>query len=179
MESEQMETGKANMDNLLQNDDASKQKKTRLIIIIASILIVCAIIIIIVVASSNKSEQKDDKVPDPDYKFTSIETVTLPEGIIYDGHAIYSKTGRIILQYKMENDNTNLYFGVMDEDGSNLKKIWGGEWKNYYDAKNNRIRLMPFDDNKKILTGDYVLECSPNIDDCQQSQLLPVIYPLK
>ena len=36
---------------------------------------------------------------------------------------------------------------------------------------------MPFDDNKKILTGDYVLECSPNIDDCQQSQLLPVIYP--
>ena len=58
-----------------------------------------------------------------------------------------------------------------------LKKIWGGEWKNYYEAKGNRIRLMPFDDNKKILTGDYVLECSPNIDDCQQSQLLPVIYP--
>ena len=88
-------------------------------------------------------------------KFTSIETVPIPEGIIYDGHAIYSKTGHIIIQYKMENDNTNLYFGIMDEDGSNLKKIWGGEWKNYYEAKDNRIRLMPFDDNKKILTGDY------------------------
>ena len=155
----------------------AKKKKTRLFIIIASILIVCAIIIIIVVVSLNKNEQKDDKVPEPEYKFTSIETVNLPEGIIYDGHAIYSKTGRIILQYKLENDATNLYFGVMDEDGSNLKKIWGGEWKNYYEAKGNRIRLMPFDDNKKILTGDYVLECSPNIDDCQQSQLLPVIYP--
>ena len=163
------------IDNLLP-DDANKQKKTRLIIIAATILIVCAIIIIIVVASS-KSEQKDDKAPDPDYKFTSIETVPIPEGIIYDGHAIYSKTGHIIIQYKMENDNTNLYFGVMDEDGSNLKKIWGGEWKNYYEAENIRIRLMPFEDNKKILTGDYVLECYPNIDDCQKSELFPVIYP--
>ena len=77
----------------------------------------------------------------------------------------------------MENDTNTSYIGVMNEDGSNLKKIWGGEWKNYYGTKANGIRLMPFDDNKKILTGDYVLECSPNIYDCQQSQLLPVIYP--
>ena len=26
------------------------------------------------------------------------------------------------------------------------------------------------------MTGDYVLECSPNFDDCQKSELLPVIY---
>ena len=77
----------------------------------------------------------------------------------------------------MENDTNNSYIGVMNEDVSNLKKIWGGVWKNYYGTKANGIRLMPFDDNKKILTGDYVLECSPNIDDCQQSELLPVIYP--
>jgi hypothetical protein len=63
----------------------------------------------------------------------------------------------------------------MDEDGTNLKQLWGGEWKAYYQS--NGIRLMPFDDNKKILTGDYVLECSPNIDQCDSSQLLPVIYP--
>ena len=67
----------------------------------------------------------------------------------------------------------------MDEDGSNLKNIWVGEWKNYYGNKANGMRLMPFDDNKKILTGDYVLECSPNIDDCQKSELFPVIYPLE
>lgn len=36
---------------------------------------------------------------------------------------------------------------------------------------------MPFDDNKKILTGDYVLECFPDIDNCSNSELLPVIYP--
>ncbi|MBO6244427.1 MAG: hypothetical protein J6O41_07730, partial [Clostridia bacterium] len=89
-------------------------------------------------------------------------------------HAIYSKTGKIIFAYKKENDG-NTYIGVMDEDGTNLKQLWGGEWKEYYQS--NGIRLMPFDDNKKILTGDYVLECSPNIDQCDSSKLLPVIYP--
>ena len=63
----------------------------------------------------------------------------------------------------------------MDEDGSNLKELWAGKWEKYY--KSNGIRLMPFDDNKKILTGDYILECQPNIDDCKDSKLYPVIYP--
>ena len=126
------------------------------------------------VATRDNGEDKD---LEPDYKFTSIETVKLPEGIKYKGHAIYSKTGHIIFLYKMENDANTTYIGVMDEDGSNLKKIWSGVWKNYYGNKANGMRLMPFDDNKKILTGDYVLECYPSIDDCQKSELLPVIYP--
>ena len=36
---------------------------------------------------------------------------------------------------------------------------------------------MPFDDNKKILTGDYILEYFPNIDNCTNSTLYGVIYP--
>jgi len=75
---------------------AGKNRRTLLNIIIASILIALAIIIIIVVVL-NKDEQKDDRIPEPDYKFTSIETITLPEGITYEGHAIYSKTGHVIL----------------------------------------------------------------------------------
>ena len=63
----------------------------------------------------------------------------------------------------------------MDEDGSNLKELWSGEWKALY--KSNGIRLMPFDDNKKILTGDYILECFPNIDNCTNSTLFNVVYP--
>ena len=184
LESKPMESDKENMDNLLPEDEGKKRKKTRLLIAIASIIVIFIIIIIIIVLIRNNGEdkdqgdqKKDDEVPEPDYKFTSIETVTLPEGITYESHAIYSKTGHILLIYKMDNDINTTYIGVMDEDGSNLKKLWGGEWKNYYGTKANGIRLMPFDDNKKILTGDYVLECSPNIDDCQQSQLLPVIYP--
>ena len=63
----------------------------------------------------------------------------------------------------------------MDEDGSNLKELWCGEWKALY--RSNGIRLMPFDDNKKILTGDYILEWFPNIDNCTNSTLFNVVYP--
>ena len=38
----------------------------------------------------------------------------------------------------------------MDEDGSNLNELWSGEWKALYNSIG--IRLMPFNDNKKILT---------------------------
>ena len=175
-----MEIRKDSMDNLHKDNEARKNKIIRNAIIIASILIILAIIIIIIAIACRKNGKNKNKIvkaSKSNYNFTSIETVNLPEGIIYEGHAIYSKTGHILFLYKMENDTNTSYIGVMDEDGSNLKKIWGGEWKNYYGTKANGIRLMPFDDNKKILTGDYVLECSPNIDDCQQSQLLPVIYP--
>ena len=121
-----------------------------------------------------KGESDSPSPSNSSYKPTSISTVSIPKGIIYDSHAIYSKSGNILLTYKKENDN-NLYIGVMGEDGSNLKELWGGEWKALYQS--NGVRLMPFDDNKKILTGDYVLECSPNIDECESSKLLPVIYP--
>ena len=53
--------------------------------------------------------------------------------------------------------------------------LWSGHWEPYY--KSNGIRLMPFEDNKRIFTGDYILECTPNIDECISSKLLPVIYP--
>ena len=175
-----MEIRKDSMDNLHKDNEARKNKIIRNAIIIASILIILAIIIIIIAIACRKNGKNKNKIvkaSKSNYNFTSIETVNLPEGITYEGHAIYSKTGHILFLYKMENDTNTSYIGVMNEDGSNLKKIWGGEWKNYYGTKANGIRLMPFDDNKKILTGDYVLECSPNIDDCQQSQLLPVIYP--
>jgi len=164
-------------DNILSGENIVKKKKTKLIIGSDLKLAICAIIIIIIAVSLKKGGNKGqvrtkvNKVIDSDYNYTSIETVDLPEGIKYEGHAIYSKTGYIILLYKMENDTNISYIGVMNEDGSNLTKIWSGEWKNYYGNKANGIRLMPFDDNKKILTGDYVLECSPNIDDWQKSEL--------
>ena len=164
-----------NSDNLVSTDEEKEKQKEEekkckcitigIFIAIAVLTVLIGVIIIIV-------KTKDD---DFDYKFTSITTVKIPDGIIYDKHAIYSKTGRILFTYKKENDEKNTYIGVMDENGSNLKQLWGGEWVQYY--KSNGVRLMPFDDNKKILTGDYILECEPDIDNCNKSVLLPVIYP--
>ena len=54
--------------------------------------------------------------------------------------------GHILFTYKKEND-IKIYIGLMDEDGSNLKELWNGEWQYYYES--NGIRLMPFNDNKK------------------------------
>ena len=195
------------LENLLSNEnEMAKKKKIRLIIAGVSALLVLVVVIIIIVSINKKDKKNSDEpsdepsdktsdepsdepsdetsdepsdIPteDPSYKFTSIETVPLPEGIIYDSHAIYSKTGRILLIYKYENDtNSNkTYIGVMDEDGSNLNELWSGEWKALYNS--NGIRLMPFNDNKKILTGDYILECFPDIDNCANSTLYGVIYP--
>ena len=124
--------------------------------------------------SNDNNNKESNKISS--YKPTLIETIKLPNTIIYEDHAIYSKTGHIILNYKKENDN-NTYLGIINEDGSNLKTLWSGEWIDYYPNQNGGIRLMPFNDNKRILTGDYVLECFPNIDDCKNSTLSPIIYP--
>ena len=171
-----------NIDNLLDDESkANQKKKTRIFIGLAILLIVVIIIIIIIIATGKSGDDEKDKINPPSpsdqssYKPTSFEIVKFPEGIIYNGKGIFSKTGKILLSYTKQNDN-NTYIGVMNSDGTNLKQLWGGIWKSYYHS--NGFRLMPFDDNKKILTGDYILECSPNIDECSSScELLPVIYP--
>jgi hypothetical protein len=34
-----------------------------------------------------------------------------------------------------------------------------------------------FEDKKRILLGDYVMECSPDVDHCESASLIPVVYP--
>jgi len=103
----------------------------------------------------------------------------LPKAIIYKDVAMYTPTGHVIFVYKKESDEdeNKLYIGDMNDDGTNLKEIGRGIWEAYYKSKG--IRLIPFDDNKRVLTGDYILECTPNIDECTSSKLLPIIYPQK
>ena len=133
---EEMETEKQ-VDKMLDEEGTAKKRRTKFIILVVSCLIIIVAIIIIVVAIKNKDKDDKDNTPSDEssYKFTSIETVNLPEGIIYDSHAIYSKTGHIILTYKNESiEKENItYIGVMDEDGSNLKELWQVNGKNTID----------------------------------------------
>jgi len=64
------------------------------------------------------------------------------------------KNSRTLKKYGKENEQIIMELKIM-------------EWK------------LSFDDNIKILAGDYSLERSQNIDDCRKSELLPVIYPMK
>lgn len=114
-----------------------------------------------------------------DYKPFKIDILELPKAIIYKDVAMYTPIGHVIFVYKKESDEdeNKLYIGDMNDDGTNLKEIGRGIWEAYYKSKG--IRLIPFDDNKRVLTGDYILECTPNIDECTSSKLLPIIYPQK
>ena len=160
---------------------SNKKNITIILLVGVSLFIISTIITIICVTVTGRNKKnKPNKFyhynisDESSYKPTSFQLVNLTDEIIYDGHAIFSKTGKILFAYKKKNNDT-LYIGVSNIDGTNLKVLWSGEWKKYYNS--NGIRLMPFDDNQKILTGDYILECTPNIDECISSKLLPVIYP--
>src|SRR6185437_13374794 len=41
----------------------------------------------------------------------------------------------------------------------------------------NGIRHMPFADNRRMLLGDYVLECTGSFDTATEAELVPVEYP--
>ena len=158
------------IDNLISKEESSKRKK-KIVLIIGIIVFVIVLITIILILTLLT---KKDKTDTGSYKPSTIETFKLPNDIIYKDGGIFSKSGKILLAYNKENDNST-YIAVVNEDGSNFKVLWNDTWKPIYQS--NGIRLMPFDDNKRILTGDFILECSPNIDECQSSKLIPVIYP--
>lgn len=105
-----------------------------------------------------------------------VNTIPIPEDIrVLTAH--YSFTGKIILLYRTGKEANEDYYHIalINDDGDGFKKIFSGEIK--VSKKSNGIRILPFTDNRRILLGDYVLECFPDIDNCQYSKLLPLEYP--
>ena len=153
----------------LETENGSLQpKKSRKTLFI--IIGVCAIILIagIGVGLYFLLRKKDIKV--------DIFTIPIPDGVIIDdGHYLYD--GNIFINYKRSNSNFQ-YFGVMADDGSNFKELYGAEF--IVRDKANGIRVIPFRDNKRVYLGDYVFECSDNtktIRECDKGVLIPVNYP--
>lgn len=106
-----------------------------------------------------------------------INTIPLPDKV-YASNATYTYSGKILVSYRTEEDPETADFynlAILDDDGSNFKVIFSGVIKTLPTA--NGIRYMPFQDNTRLLLGDYILECEPNIDDCTSTLLVPVIYP--
>ena len=63
----------------------------------------------------------------------------------------------------------------MNDDGTGLRTIFSQAVPER--PKDNGIRFMPFNDNRRIFMGDFVLECAPSLDACDKSTLLLVTYP--
>jgi hypothetical protein len=92
--------------------------------------------------------------------------------------ATYTYSGKVLLTYKTDNDiDEKDYFNlaVLNDDGTDFKNIFSGFIRPCGHA--NGVRFMCFHDNKRILLGDYVLECYPDIDNCERSELMFIEYP--
>jgi hypothetical protein len=108
-----------------------------------------------------------------------IEVTDIPiPDFVRDASATYTYSGKVMIFYKTDSDSkVNDYknIAVLKDDGTGFKKIFSGEIKEH--EKANGLRHMPYQDNKRVLLGDYVLECSPDIDSCEKAELIPVEYP--
>lgn len=107
-----------------------------------------------------------------------VEVETLPvDPAIRISSATYTPSGKVLLAYFPENaaDNRDLNLAVLDDDGSNVRTFFAGRIPDR--AQDNGIRYMVFPDNRRVFTGDFILECAPSLDDCERSELVPVRYP--
>ncbi|MNO19628.1 hypothetical protein D3C76_93620 [compost metagenome] len=106
-----------------------------------------------------------------------VNTIPLSDEV-HVVYATYTYSGKVFVSYTTDKDPDIADFynlAILNEDGTDFKVIFSDVIATK--PKANGIRYMPFQDNTRLILGDYVLECMPNIDDCQSTQLVPVEYP--
>lgn len=90
--------------------------------------------------------------------------------------ATYTYSGRVACQYRLAQDEPGfLRIMTLNEDGSGICHVFSG--KPALNKRANGFRYMPFTDNKRVYTGDYILECEPDCDHAVSSRMVPVHYP--
>lgn len=112
-----------------------------------------------------------------DFGRIDITDVPLPDDV-RDPSATYTYSGKVCVLYRSDADPFGedwYHVAVVDDDGTNFRTIFSGRIPQH--AKANGIRHMPFADNRRLLLGDYVLECTPDLDTCTRAELVPVEYP--
>ena len=152
----------------VKQDKPSNKKNFIIAGIVALVIVVIAVVVVVVVVMTKKDKKSVEMT-------ATVKTVnfTLPEGAVFQ-EAHYLSTGRILVQYQFNTSSTHYYLAVMNDDGTNVTDIWNGEGRYY---KSNGFRILPFTDNKRILVGDYVIECTPSLDDCNHSEAILIEYP--
>src|SRR5699024_7620756 len=128
----------------------------------------------------------DDLMPTPtdgirlttaEFGRIEVETIPIPEDAL-DTYATYTPSGKIFLLFRRDDDPADqeiFYAAVIDDDGSGYHHVFSGPIPQH--ARANGIRAMMFPDNRRVLLGDYVLECEPDVDSATQARLVDVHYP--
>lgn len=105
-----------------------------------------------------------------------ISDIPLPEGVDENVNGTYTFTGRVLISVNEPEKSADWYrVFTMEEDGTGICTLYEGEIPKKKGA--NGIRWMCYTDNKRILLGDYVLECTPDLDRCTKSELVEVVFP--
>jgi hypothetical protein len=107
----------------------------------------------------------------------AIGDLPLPDGVRVLS-AGYTFSGRVFAFYLTDDDpDVDDWYNVavIDDDGRGFRRIFAGAIPQKATA--NGIRHMPFADDRRVLLGDYVLECTPDISTCESAQLIDVEYP--
>ena len=132
----------------------------------------------VVTCSSVSTARDSTTVPAADSALgrLRISTVPIPAKRILKT-ATFTPSGKILVTYS-ENEDTDpqlVRLAIMDEDGQNFRPIFSRSLPKV--EKDNGLRYMVFDDNRRVFLGDFIVECAPSLDTCSKSSLLPVEYP--
>jgi hypothetical protein len=106
-----------------------------------------------------------------------VRSIPLPPEM-EDIFGTYTYSGKVLVTYRRaeDRDRKDWYNAVtVNDDGSGLTKVFSGVIPQIDGA--NGIRWMCFPDNRRILLGDYVMECAPDIDRCEKAELVRLTYP--
>ncbi|MBQ6550483.1 MAG: hypothetical protein IJL78_03655 [Lachnospiraceae bacterium] len=105
-----------------------------------------------------------------------VTTIPLPEGLGPDVSGTYTYSGRVLVSVGMAEKGKDWYrVFTIDDDGTGLSEVFEGCIPKKPGA--NGIRWMCFTDNRRVWLGDYVLECTPDLDHCESAVLRDVVFP--
>lgn len=129
-----------------------------------------------IVASCSHNQSPDMQQANDTIGRIAISTVPFPEPYRVRS-ATYTPSGKLLVSYAGQSgeDPDFINLAVMDDDGSNFDSFFSQRVPER--PKANGIRYMVFADNRRIFLGDYILECAPDLDNCEASELVPVDYP--
>lgn len=89
----------------------------------------------------------------------------------------YTPSGKVLVSYAKDaaQPRREIMLATQDDDGRHFRPFFSQTLPER--PKDNGIRFMVFADNKRIFTGDYVIECRTSLETCKDAKLLPVEYP--
>jgi hypothetical protein len=91
--------------------------------------------------------------------------------------ATYTPSGKVLVSFADSDaaDPRFVKLATMDDDGKHMRPFFAQ--KIPAKPKDNGLRFMVFADNRRIFTGDFIIECAEPLEACVKPTVYPVEYP--